>query len=212
VEAVRRLAASLCLALAAPAAGQGVERWSAQIEEASARFGVPQEWIRRVMEAESGGHTSLDGRPVTSRAGAMGLMQLMPGTWAEMRQAYGLGPDPYAPRDNILAGTAYLRLMYERFGYPGLFAAYNAGPTRYASHLTTGAALPAETVAYLQKVSRDRQGAAASKPSSASPRLVLGTSAAGVFVVRRAPPAPADMHAKQSGADGLFAVRPATQE
>ena len=58
----------------------------------------------------------------------MGLMQLMPATWAAMRAEHGLGHDPHDPRDNILAGTAYLRAMYDRFGYPGLFAAYNAGP------------------------------------------------------------------------------------
>src|SRR3546814_4666575 len=83
------------------------------------------------MQAESAGLTHLHGRPITSRAGAMGLMQLMPGTWAAMRQQHGLGGDPYDPRDNILAGAAYLRAMYDRFGYPGLFAAYNAGPARY---------------------------------------------------------------------------------
>jgi soluble lytic murein transglycosylase-like protein len=212
VEAVKRLTAALCLALAAPAAGQGVEHWRAHIEEASARFGVPGTWIRRVMQAESGGHTSIDGRPVISRTGAMGLMQLMPGTWAEMRQAYGLGPDPYAPRDNILAGAAYLRLMYDRFGYPGLFAAYNAGPNRYARHLATGEALPAETVAYLRKVSGDRHVAAASMPSSASPRLAVGTSAAGMFVVRRDPPARAKGQGQSVSGEGLFAVRPRAAE
>src|SRR3546814_20120525 len=44
----------------------------------------------------------------------------------------------------------YLRLMYDRFGYPGLFAAYNAGPGRYADHLSTGRPLPGETRAYLK--------------------------------------------------------------
>jgi soluble lytic murein transglycosylase-like protein len=201
VEAVKRLAAALCLALAVPAAGQGVEHWSAQIEEASARFGVPQEWIRRVMQVESGGHTFLDGRPVTSRAGAIGLMQLMPGTWAEMRQAYGLGPDPYAPRDNILAGAAYLRLMYDRFGYPGLFAAYNAGPVRYAEHLATGAALPAETVAYLRK---------ASGPSAAAPRTAaVGVST--IFVLRRQPPPSSSERGPVAG-EALFAVRSQTAD
>ena len=60
----------------------------------------------------------------------MGLMQLMPGTWSEMRLMLGLGGDPFEPHDNIMAGTAYLRMVYDRFGYPGLFAAYNAGPGR----------------------------------------------------------------------------------
>src|SRR3546814_9015860 len=62
----------------------------------------------------------------------------------DMRARLGLGNDPHAPRDNILAGTYYLRLMYDCFGYPGLFGAYNAGPARYAAFVRTGRALPAE--------------------------------------------------------------------
>lgn len=57
----------------------------------------------------------------------MGLMQLMPATWRDTRELLGLGADPHNAHDNILAGTFYLRPMYDRFGYPGLFAAYNAG-------------------------------------------------------------------------------------
>lgn len=157
-------------AIAAAADGSSawaIDRWSSYIAEASSRFGIPRAWIRRVMRAESAGRTTQDGRPITSRAGAMGLMQLMPGTWAEMRVAHRLGPDPHDPRDNILAGTAYLRAMYERFGYPGLFAGYNAGPSRYADHLATGRPLPAETVAYVAAVS----GAPA--PVAAAPRLAV---------------------------------------
>lgn len=137
---------------ASQAAAQPVERWSGYIAEASARFAVPEEWIRRVMKAESGGETMLSGRPIVSPAGAMGLMQLMPGTWRDLREAYGLGADPHDPHDNIIAGTAYLRAMYERFGYPGLFGAYNAGPARYAGHLATGRRLPAETIAYVAAI------------------------------------------------------------
>jgi hypothetical protein len=98
---------------------QRLDRWTPYVAEASARFSLPSEWIRRVIRAESGGRTHLGGRPIVSRAGAMGLMQLMPATWAAMRARLGLGEDPHDPRDNILAGTAYLRLMYDRFGYPG---------------------------------------------------------------------------------------------
>ena len=94
----------------------------------------------------------MHGQPITSRAGAMGLMQLMPGTWKLMRERLGLGPDPHDPRDNILAGTYYLRLMHDRFGYPGLFAAYNAGPGRYAAYLAGRSRLPGETAAYLRTV------------------------------------------------------------
>lgn len=151
-----------------PARGNEVSRWTHHIEHASARFGMPAAWIARVMRAESGGRTEWAGRPITSPAGAMGLMQLMPGTWREMRARLQLEDDPHQPRDNIMAGTFYLRLMYDRFGYPGLFAAYNAGPTRYARHLATGKPLPRETRAYFADV-----GAAGEAPpprrSSPSP-------------------------------------------
>jgi len=106
------------------------------------------------MQAESRGNTQLGGRPITSPAGAMGLMQVMPATWATMRAQYGLGPDPHDPHDNIMAGAAYLRAMYYRFGYPGLFAAYNAGPGRYAEHLRSGKALPGETRAYIAQLAQ----------------------------------------------------------
>lgn len=148
----------LAIAVAVPALGpQPAEArlpslWNAPIAEASARFGLPEPWIRRVILAESAGRTMQRGRPIRSRAGAMGLMQLMPGTWLAMRRAHGLGDNPDDPRDNILAGTAYLRAMYDRFGYPGLFAAYNAGPARYAEHLGRGRGLPAETLAYVAKI------------------------------------------------------------
>ena len=170
-DVLKAFAAALLLILSAPAqagdarTAQAVDRWSIHIREASARFGVPEEWIRRVMRAESGGRTTLDGRPITSHAGAMGLMQLMPGTWAEMRDLHGLGSDPHDPRDNILAGTAYLRAMYKRFGYPELFAAYNAGPRRYAEHLTTGRHLPAETIAYSAALRRPLPQASAAPRS-----------------------------------------------
>jgi len=158
VAALRRLALAAALLAATPAAADPssadpVQRWHGEIAEASARFGIPVSWIERVIHAESGGRTSLAGRPIVSPAGAMGLMQLMPATWTAMRAAHGLGADPHDPRDNILAGTAYLRAMFDRFGYPGLFAAYNAGPGRYAGYLASGRALPAETRAYLAEVS-----------------------------------------------------------
>ncbi|MFE0757023.1 lytic transglycosylase domain-containing protein [Inquilinus sp. NPDC058860] len=132
---------------AQPAPGPMAEAsdlWSGYIAEASRRFGVPESWIRAVMQIESGG----DVRAVSPK-GAMGLMQIMPETWAELRNRYGLGADPYDPRDNILAGAAYLREMHDRYGYPALFAAYNAGPRRVDEHLSDGRGLPAETQAYL---------------------------------------------------------------
>ncbi|MDV3455869.1 lytic transglycosylase domain-containing protein [Sphingomonas sp. HF-S4] len=140
------------MAVASPQAADRMAQWDGLIAEAASRFGIPDDWIRRVMRAESGGRTTLAGRPIASAKGAMGLMQVMPATYAEMARRHGLGADPHAPRDNILAGAAYLRAMYDRFGYPGLFAAYNAGPARYAAHLRTGNPLPGETRIYLARV------------------------------------------------------------
>ena len=142
-----------------------LDRWQDFLAEASRRFGVPEVWIRAVMQAESGGRTILEGRPMTSRAGAMGLMQVMPGTYEEMRRAHRLGSDPHDPRNNILAGTAYLRAMYDRYGYPGLFAAYNAGPERYNEYLRDGRPLPSETRAYLATIAQ-------ADPSPLSPPAV----------------------------------------
>jgi hypothetical protein len=119
-------------------------RWAAFIHEASRRFGVPEDWIQAVINVESGGNPT-----VVSSAGAMGLMQLMAQTWWELRHRHGLGQDAFDPRDNILAGTAYLRELYDRYGAPGFLAAYHAGPGRYNDHLTSGRALPFETQAYL---------------------------------------------------------------
>ena len=116
------------------------------VEQASRRFGVPERWIRTVIDVESA-------RDVRARSpkGAMGLMQIMPETWAKLRLRYDLGNDPYDPRANILAGTAYLRELHDRYGSPGFLAAYNAGPGRYEQH-RAGRSLPAETRAYLQKL------------------------------------------------------------
>ncbi|WP_157219170.1 lytic transglycosylase domain-containing protein [Flavisphingomonas formosensis] len=146
------LALAIASVVALPARAEPVDPWQDYVAEASRRFAVPQSWIRRVIHAESRGRTMRGGRPIRSRVGAIGMMQLMPGTWAAMRDRFGLGTDPDLARDNILAGTAYLRLMYDRFGYPGLFAAYNAGPGRYAGYLATGRPLPAETLSYVERV------------------------------------------------------------
>ncbi|WP_048649046.1 lytic transglycosylase domain-containing protein [Nitratireductor soli] len=122
-----------------------VDPYGAHIAEASQRFGIPERWIRAVLRAESAG----DMRAISS-AGAMGLMQVMPDTWAGLRVRYRLGRDPYEPRDNILAGTAYLREMWDRYGnVAAMLAAYNAGPSRYDEYLATGRAVPAETRAYV---------------------------------------------------------------
>jgi len=121
-----------------------IESFAPFIAAASRRFAIPSHWIRAVMQRESGGDEQ-----VTSPKGALGLMQILPRTWVELSVRYGLGIDPFDPRDNILAGAAYLREMHHRFGSPGFLAAYNAGPERYEQHLATGRPLPAETQAYV---------------------------------------------------------------
>jgi len=127
-------------------------QWQSIISEAAQQFGIPDAWIRGVMRAESGGRTRLNGKPITSPKGAMGLMQVMPGTYRALRVQYGLGDDAYDPRDNIFAGAAYLRQMYDRYGYPSLFAAYNAGPKRLDDFLVHGQSLPRATLDYVGSI------------------------------------------------------------
>jgi hypothetical protein len=117
------------------------------IAEASRRFGVPASWIAEVMAVESRGRAN-----ALSPKGAIGLMQVMPATYADMRARYGLGANPWDPRDNVLAGAAYLRLLYDRYGAPGFLVAYNAGPGRWDDYRLRGRLLPAETVAYLARL------------------------------------------------------------
>ena len=130
----------------------GTERWQPIILEASARSGIPTQWLHAVIRAESAGCALVDGRPTTSSAGAMGLMQLMPQTWSQMSRRLGLGDDPYQPHDNVMAGAEYLRELYDRFGSPGFIAAYHAGPERYEAALHLDRSLPAETVEYIARV------------------------------------------------------------
>jgi hypothetical protein len=130
-----------------PPPGPPEDPWGPYITEAASRFAVPEAWIRAVMRQESGGQ-----QQAVSSAGAIGLMQLMPDTYADLRQQYGLGTDPFDPHDNVLAGTAYLRQMYDKFGAPGFLAAYDAGPQRLSEYLSDGTPLPDETVAYLASV------------------------------------------------------------
>jgi hypothetical protein len=121
--------------------------FAAFVAEASQRFGIPAAWIRAVMRAESFGDVH-----AISPKGAIGLMQIMPETWAGLRQRYRLGADPYDAHDNIIAGAAYLRELHDRYGIPGFLAAYNAGPARWEDHLATGRPLPAETRDYLTRL------------------------------------------------------------
>jgi transglycosylase-like protein with SLT domain len=140
---------------ASPVSSEQITRWSPFIKEAARRFGIAEDWIKAVIRMESGGHTTLaNGTPIISSKGAMGLMQLMPQTWRDMQREYGLGRDPYDPHDNVLAGTAYLRWLYGKFGFPEMFAAYNAGPATVDAWSADMGALPQETRAYVRGISQ----------------------------------------------------------
>eukprot|EP01031_Cornospumella_fuschlensis_P052270 gene52270-63893_t len=126
--------------------GPPSDPWGPWIREASRRFDVPDRWIREVMRQESGGRAG-----ATSPVGAMGLMQVMPGTYRELQRRHDLGDDPYHPYDNLMAGTAYLRQMYDLYGSPAFLAAYNAGPRRLENYLYNNQGLPAETRNYVAR-------------------------------------------------------------
>ena len=179
------------------------------IAEASARFAVPERWIRAVMQAESAGDPS-----AVSEAGAMGLMQIMPETWDELRTAHGLGDDPFDPRDNVLAGAAYLRAMYNQFGSPGFLAAYNAGQGRYAEHLATGRPLPRETRDYLAVLTPLVGASPVSPMQTERNGSAPDWQTAPLFVARIAPPTSAidrpphdRLQAVRPSANGLFVDR-----
>ncbi len=91
-----------------PPPGTPEDPWGPYILAASAQFDVPELWIREVMRQESDGQEQ-----AVSSAGAMGLMQIMPATFDDLRRRYGLGSDPFEPHDNITAGAAYIREMYD---------------------------------------------------------------------------------------------------
>lgn len=133
--------------------GPPEDPWGPYIAEASERFDIPEAWIRAVMHQESGGRLyDSEGHFITSTPGAMGLMQVMPPAYDDLRIKYDLGPDPYDPHDNIMAGTAYMRQMYDIYGSPGFLAAYNYGPGSLDHYLRHNRALPPETRNYVASI------------------------------------------------------------
>ena len=181
----------------APTAAYSVTSYAALIDEAAQRFELPASWIRAVLRAESGS----DPRAVSS-AGAMGLMQIMPATWDELRVHHGLGADPFDPRDNILAGAAYLRQLHDRYGsIRAMLAAYNAGPARYEASLT-GTPLPPETRKYIAALAPNLDNESAAGATGSVPPTAQSWRAAPLFAAQPAPSNSADVTllAPQSGA------------
>lgn len=179
--------------------------WAVHVAAAARRFGIPEAWIWAVMRVESNG----DSRAVSS-AGAMGLMQIMPGTWANLRARHGLGRDPYNVRDNIMAGAAYLRAMHDRYGNAtAMLAAYNAGPGRYDEYLSRGRPLPRETRAYLAKLAPIAGSAGDVQLAAAPPSDPYAWRRAALFAARPGNNPPASAAASDSSpADSPVSAEP----
>ena len=175
-----------------------IDRYAVYITEASQRFAIPVTWIQAVMEIESACNAT-----AVSPKGAMGLMQLMPETWSELRTKYHLGNNPFDPHDNILAGAAYLRALFDRFGAAGFLAAYNVGPERFEEYLAGHRPLSDETRRYLSRLARLLPDLLIDEMTDAKGRAV-GWQSAGLFVgPSKAPSSPdtvAPDRSKQSGA------------
>jgi soluble lytic murein transglycosylase-like protein len=138
----------------APAAVAPAPPTPLELADAAAdRYGLPRELIRSVMAAESGFEPL-----AVSPKGAIGLMQLMPGT------AQVLGADPYDPAQNVDAGARYLRDLLEKYNY-GLrhaLAAYNAGPAAVDRY--NGVPPYRETIDYIGRIEKKLKAAEVIKP------------------------------------------------
>jgi soluble lytic murein transglycosylase-like protein len=179
--------------------------YAAFVAEASRRFGIPAAWLRAIMRVESRAKL----RAISSK-GAMGLMQIMPETWAELRVRYGLGRDPFDAHDNILAGAAFLREMHDRYGSPGFLAAYNAGPGRYEDYRDRRRPLPPETVTYVAQLLPLLGGDDAAMPVLVAASDPLAWMRAPLFIARSddtRTAAPAASNAPSADAPHPVAVR-----
>ena len=148
------LAASFAPLTLARAREEIAASYAVHIAEAARHFSFPEDWIIAILQQESGGKED-----AVSPKGAMGLMQLMPDTWTDMKLRHDLGDDPFDPRDNVFAGTAYLSFLWDRYGtIEAMLAAYNAGPTRYEDALQNSRGLPAETQSYIADLAPTLRG------------------------------------------------------
>ncbi|WP_336966604.1 lytic transglycosylase domain-containing protein [Sphingobium aquiterrae] len=186
-----------------------VHPFAAHVSDAARRFGIPEVWIWAVMRVESRGNPR-----AVSPAGAMGLMQIMPATWAILRARYDLGTDAFDPHDNIVAGAAFLRQMHDRYGNPtAMLAAYNAGPGRYDDYIARGRPLPAETRAYVAQLADIIGGSSETQIAAESPpdpfawrRAALFIRTAERSVAGTSSDAPPDRRSNDSPAAGPIAT------
>ena len=191
-------------AAAEPAAEtlQAAHPFAGHVADAARRFSIPEAWVWAVMRVESAG----DVRAV-SHAGAKGLMQIMPDTWASLRRRLGLGSDPYDVRDNIMAGAAYLREMHDRYGDPvAMLAAYNAGPGRYDDYLARRRPLPSETRDYVATLAPIVGGGTPLRAVGPTPPDPFAWTRAALFTAHSA-----DRSGSQSGAEQAASDTPPDQ-
>ncbi len=179
--------------------------YAVDVAEAAHRFGIPAAWIAAVLAAESNADPT-----AVSKAGAMGLMQLMPATWEEQRALHRLGNDPFQPRDNILAGSGYLRAMWDRYrNVTDMLAAYNFGPGRYDEYLAGERGLPAETRDYIAALVPLLGGDPLAPGAIAGPPRVTDWRAAPLFVTAPAGAASASgLHGERSAGAASDASSP----
>jgi soluble lytic murein transglycosylase-like protein len=107
-----------------------------------------------VAQAESGGRQfDANGNVITSKAGALGIMQLMPGT----AQQYGV--NPFDADQNNEGGRAYLGDLYHTFGdWRDALAAYNWGPSNVRKANANGTAFPSSVETYISTVTDNMGG------------------------------------------------------
>jgi len=121
------------------------------VGQAAQALGINPEWGMRVQHAETGNEPNAAN--AVSSAGAIGAMQLMPGTAAGLTNPDGTLINPHDPMQNINGGLQYLGQLKQRYGSPVIAtAAYNAGPGRVDDWLAGKKPLPNETINYVGRV------------------------------------------------------------
>ena len=156
---------ALVQAYAAPG-GPG-DPWGPFIHEAAAESGVPEPVLYAVMWAESRGCQWLNGRPMQSRTGEAGLMQVPPAIYERFRleSRLPLGRDPWLPRDNIRFAAWSLSRFIRHYGLPRALVAYVYGPTELDAARAAGRPLPKTAVDYERDVWADAQARASRRAS-----------------------------------------------
>jgi len=133
-----------------PGPSRGGHKYEDMVVAEAQRIGLDPGMALHVLYKETGNLKNPES--ARSKAGALGVMQLMPKT------AKSLGVDPLNPEENIRGGVMYLKQMYDKYQDPTLaFAAYNAGPGRVDRALRSGqgiASLPRETQNYVMASNR----------------------------------------------------------